>query len=74
MSPKAYMQSKRFNSVRQNLRAADPTNSNVWEIAAEWGFWHMGQFARDYRSFFNELPSATLAKPAGRLSAANSAS
>jgi AraC family ethanolamine operon transcriptional activator len=30
------------------------------EIANRWGFWHMSQFAADYRRFFGELPSETL--------------
>jgi len=29
-------------------------------VANAWGFWHMGQFARDYRRLFGELPSDTL--------------
>ena len=28
-------------------------------VAHRWGFWHMGQFARDYRRLFGELPSET---------------
>jgi AraC family ethanolamine operon transcriptional activator len=35
------------------------------EIAIEWGFWHMGQFAADYRRQFGELPSETLTREAG---------
>jgi len=36
--------------------------AGVAEIANAWGFWHMGQFARDYRFMFGELPSETLGR------------
>jgi AraC-like DNA-binding protein len=41
---------------------------NITEAAAEWGFWHMGKFAADYRRQFGELPSETLrrTRPLGR--------
>ncbi|MCK5375915.1 MAG: helix-turn-helix domain-containing protein, partial [Acidobacteria bacterium] len=32
----------------------------VTDVANNWGFWHMGQFAADYRKMFGELPSQTL--------------
>jgi AraC family transcriptional regulator, ethanolamine operon transcriptional activator len=31
-------------------------------VATDWGFWHMGHFARDYRAMFGESPSRTLLK------------
>jgi AraC family transcriptional regulator, ethanolamine operon transcriptional activator len=40
-------------------KANGPKNS-VQDIAARWGFWHLSQFAQDYRKLFGELPSATL--------------
>lgn len=49
--------------VRRDLQAAsrDPDQPRrVSDIANRRGFWHMGLFARDYRSFFGELPSTTL--------------
>jgi AraC-like DNA-binding protein len=33
--------------------------SAITDVANEWGFWHMGQFAADYQSQFGELPSET---------------
>jgi AraC family transcriptional regulator, ethanolamine operon transcriptional activator len=60
VSPKAYLQSFRLNGVRKELRQADPADTWVIEIANKWGFWHMGQFAADYRTLFGELPSKTL--------------
>jgi len=32
----------------------------VTDVANSWGFWHMGQFAADFRRQFGELPSETV--------------
>ncbi|HHA18893.1 MAG TPA: helix-turn-helix domain-containing protein, partial [Methylophaga sp.] len=34
--------------------------SRVDMLAHYWGYWHLGQLAKDYRHFFGELPSETL--------------
>jgi AraC family ethanolamine operon transcriptional activator len=34
----------------------------IQDIASHWGFWHLSQFAQDYRQLFGELPSDTLHK------------
>jgi AraC family ethanolamine operon transcriptional activator len=60
MSPKAYLKAKRLNAVRQDLKASEPDDASVAEIAGRWGFWHTGNFAADYRRLFGELPSQTL--------------
>ena len=54
------LQTRQLNAVRRNLRASGPRGDTVRNVAARWGFWHMGQFARDYRNLFGELPSQTL--------------
>ena len=59
VSPKACISAVRFHGARKDLRNADPAAS-VADIANNWGFWHMGAFAKDYRRQFNELPSQTL--------------
>ena len=68
VSPKAYLRTRQLNAVRRNLRASGPGEDTVRDVAARWGFWHMSQFARDYRKLFGELPSETLhgATPGGR--------
>ena len=38
----------------------------VADVANEWGFWHMGGFAADYRKLFGELPSTTLNRAKAR--------
>ena len=62
ISPKTYLQARRLNAVRKELRIADPSSLNVNEVVHRWGFWHMGQFAADYKNLFGELPSETLQK------------
>lgn len=59
LSPARYQRALRLNAVRRALRQARP-GTTVQEVATEWGFWHLGQFARDYRHMFGEKPSATL--------------
>ncbi len=59
-SPINYLKMLRLHGVRQTLKEADPTQTNVKETANYFGFWSMGHFTRDYKSFFGELPSATL--------------
>ncbi|MEM9658891.1 MAG: helix-turn-helix domain-containing protein [Planctomycetota bacterium] len=63
MGPKRFMTAHRLLAVRRLLRAADPRTSSVADAANTWGFWHMGQFAADYRRRFDELPSETLRRP-----------
>lgn len=58
ISPKVFINSQRLAMVRRDLRSK-PTDIPIVEIANRWGFWHMGQFARDYRHQFGELPSET---------------
>ncbi len=59
ISPLQYLRLTRLNRVRRALRAASPEQS-VTEIATYWGFWHLGQFAHDYKQQFGECPSQTL--------------
>ena len=60
MPPKSYLQALRLNGVRRELKNADPISTTVTDLATRWGFWHMSQFAVDYRRFFGELPSQTM--------------
>ena len=60
VTPKQFISSIRLNSVRKLLRSG--AVHKVVDAANAWGFWHMGQFARDYRKLFGELPSATLSQ------------
>ena len=64
VGPKSYVLARRMTGARRELRDADPENTIIADIANRWGFWHMGQFAADYRLFFGELPSTTLGRRA----------
>ena len=66
MTPRAYHAALRLNGVRGDLLQHPSPEAQVSAVANRWGFWHLGQFARDYRRFFGELPSQTLAKGRGR--------
>jgi transcriptional regulator GlxA family with amidase domain len=61
IGPKRYLMYYRLAQLRRQLKNAPP-DSRVSKIANEWGFWHMGQLASDYKKLFEELPSETLRK------------
>lgn len=60
LSPKQYLQAHRLNQVNRRLLRAGAETTVISDIANDWGFWHMGQFAADYRRMFGELPSTTV--------------
>lgn len=60
LRPKAYLRDRRLNGARLELRTSDPHGTAINQVAHRWGFWHLGQFAGDYRRLFGELPSDTL--------------
>lgn len=59
IAPVKYLRSLRLNGVHRALRDAGP-NETIQNIASHWGFWHLGQFAQNYKKLFDELPSASL--------------
>lgn len=59
-TPMAYLQRRRLELAREDLRAATPETTSVTEVANRWGFVHLGRFAAVYRAAFSESPSATL--------------
>ena len=61
-TPVKYLKALRLNGVRRGLRDA-AKGVTVQDVAAHWGFWHLGQFAQDYKRLFGELPSTTLRHP-----------
>jgi AraC family ethanolamine operon transcriptional activator len=62
VSPMAYLKLLRLQSVYQVLKAAEPGNITVTEVATQFGFYHLGYFARDYKRMFGALPSETLSQ------------
>ena len=59
MSLHQYLRFRRLWLVRQRLLAG---SASVKVAALTFGFWHLGDFSRGYRSLFGELPSDTLAR------------
>lgn len=64
ISPNKYHKLLRLNGVHRALSQARPGDS-VQDLAALWGFWHLSQFAQDYKRQFKVLPSETLRRAQG---------
>lgn len=60
--PKSFLLALRLNGVRRELKNTSTKPSTITDLATQWGFWHMSQFASDYRCLFGELPSETIGK------------
>jgi AraC family ethanolamine operon transcriptional activator len=60
IGPVQFLRLRTLNMVRDALRNADPSLTNVTEVATRFGVWELGRLARDYRCLFGELPSQTL--------------
>ncbi|SDQ19824.1 transcriptional regulator, AraC family [Paraburkholderia fungorum] len=67
MAPATYLRAIRLNGARRDLSNAARESRSVQDVAAAWGFWHLSQFATDYRKMFGVRPSETLKAAAGRL-------
>ncbi|HZZ14094.1 MAG TPA: helix-turn-helix domain-containing protein [Paraburkholderia sp.] len=60
MAPATYLRAIRLNGARRDLCDATRDARSVQDVATAWGFWHLSQFATDYRKLFGLLPSETL--------------
>ncbi|MFI7699992.1 AraC family transcriptional regulator [Nonomuraea sp. NPDC049480] len=60
MGPAHHLRLKRLDRVRRQLEAAAPGTS-VADVAAAYGFYNPGRFAKYYKERYGELPSATIA-------------
>jgi AraC family ethanolamine operon transcriptional activator len=65
VSPHRFLKLRRLSMVRAALLTRESPALLVKSVALSHGFWHLGQFAHDYRATFGESPSETLAR-AGR--------
>jgi AraC family ethanolamine operon transcriptional activator len=63
MPPAHYIKVRRLNGARNDLCRELPLK--ISDAANNWGFWHLGQFAKDYETLFGELPSSTLKRRHG---------
>lgn len=59
-TPLEYWRRTRLERAHADLLAADANAVSVTEVAAQWGFFHLGRFSQAYRAQFGELPSQTL--------------
>ncbi len=60
IGPKGFMKILNLNKVYIQLRNEE--DNTISAIARENGFWHMGQFVKDYKALFCEVPSLTAKK------------
>jgi AraC family ethanolamine operon transcriptional activator len=60
LSPLQFIKARRLAAARTALASAHRTGMSVKSIALRLGFWHLGNFARDYKAQFGENPSATM--------------
>ncbi|MBV1798921.1 helix-turn-helix domain-containing protein [Siccirubricoccus sp. G192] len=65
LSPHRFLKLRRLAMVRSLLRAREGQSPLVKSVALAHGFWHLGQFAHDYRALYGETPSDTLARAPG---------
>ncbi len=63
MSPNSYIRQVRLERVHTELLNADPTTTNVADVARRWGFAHAGRFSSTYATHYGEYPSVTLRRP-----------
>ena len=59
-TPLTYLRRLRLERVREDLVTAAPGSVSVSEVAARWGFLHLGRFAAAYAERFGERPSETI--------------
>jgi AraC-like DNA-binding protein len=62
MSPWRYVKSVRLRRAHDELRAADPEQVTVGEVARRWGMSH-SQFSAEYLRMYGETPTRTLRSP-----------
>jgi AraC family ethanolamine operon transcriptional activator len=61
MGPKAFCKILKLNHIYHELRNETGQRS-ITSMANQNGFNHLGQFYKDYKNFFGELPSQTLSE------------
>lgn len=67
VSPMVYVRAMRLHRARQLMRSASVRTRSISEIAMDCGFWHLSQFAVDYKKLFGESPSITFRRTEAEL-------
>ena len=60
IAPSVFVKCWKLNTIRRQLLAANPVETNISALSQRFGFLHQSQFAADYKKLFAELPSQTL--------------
>lgn len=58
MSPMKYFKIQRLNAAHRRLQHAAP-GTHIFDVAADFGFWHLGHFGVDYKALFGTTPKTT---------------
>jgi AraC family transcriptional regulator, ethanolamine operon transcriptional activator len=67
LSPMQYVRTTRLHRARRLLRSIVVSYRSISEIALDSGFWHLSQFAVDYKALFGESPSMTFRRTQAEL-------
>ncbi len=59
VGPMTYWKVRRLNAAHRKLRASGG-NTAILEVAADYGFWHMGHFSSDHKHMFGMTPSEAI--------------
>jgi AraC-like DNA-binding protein len=62
ISPSRWLRAERLDRVHAALATAAPGSVAVTDVALQWGFFHPGDFAAQFKERFGKTPSAVLAK------------
>lgn len=60
LSPSSYLSQVRLERVREELTVTTGADKKVSEVAARWGIYHFGRFAKRYFDKYQEMPSETV--------------
>lgn len=67
VSPMTYVRATRLHRARRLLRTTAVRTRSISEMALDCGFWHLSQFAVDYKALFGESPSVTFKRTEAQL-------
>lgn len=62
ISPSEFIKASKLHKVKFELSNSEDRNIKISTIVKKYGFWHMGQFAADFKNQFGILPSKILRK------------
>ena len=62
VGPMQFVRQQRLDAIRRILLTTNRSENSVTRIAQDYGMFHLGRFANEYRLRFHELPTTTLAR------------